>query len=327
MKAVVISQPGGLEALEYRDIPDPVPGPEDLLVQVKAAGLNRADLQQRRGGYPQPGPKPEYEIPGLEFAGEVIGMGERVEGFVIGERVMGLLAGGGYAEQVVIHQRLAMKVPATLTWEEAGATPEVYITAHDALLQCGLVSGEHVLIHAAGSGVGVAAIQIAKTLGATFVAGTAGSDEKLERAKALGLDLGINYNTQDFADEVLAATSGRGVDVVLDVVGASYWDRNMKAMALRGRLVLVGLMGGAKTEANIGVLLQKRLQVRGTTLRARPLEEKGYATRAFEKQVLPHIASGRVRVIVEAAFPLSEAGKAQEVLETNANFGKVVLLP
>jgi len=238
---------------------------------------------------------------------------------------MGLLAGGGYAEQVAIHHRLAMKVPESLSWHEAGATPEVYITAHDALRQCDFVAGESVLIHAAGSGVGVAAIQIARLMGASLVVGTAGSAEKLAKAKQLGLDACINYRDQDFAVETLAATGGRGVDVVLDVIGASYWERNMRALAPKGRMVIVGLMGGATTQANLGMLLTKRLQVRGTTLRARPLEEKALATRAFEKSVLPHVASGRVRVVVDRVFALAEAAEAQKYMEANANFGKIVL--
>ena len=244
MKAIVIAQPGGPEVLTYQDVPNPVPGPEDLLIRVHATALNRADILQRMGGYPQPGPKPAHDIPGLEFAGEVIRIGDRVQGFAVGERVMGLLPGAGYAEQVITHQRLAMKVPESLSWHEAGATPEVYITAHDALLQCGLVAGESVLIHAAGSGVGVAAIQIAKMMGASVVIGTAGSAEKLAQAKALGMDFGANYKTQDFAEVALEATGGRGVDVVLDVIGADYLEKNFRALALKGRMVIVGLMGG-----------------------------------------------------------------------------------
>lgn len=325
MKAIVITQPGGPEVLQMNEVPDPEPGPEYLLVAVKATALNRADLLQRVGGYPQPGPKPAHEIPGMEYAGAVLSVGARVEGFAPGDRVMGLLAGGGYAEQVATHFRLAMKAPQNLSWEEAGATPEVYITAHDALLQCGLVAGETVLIHAAGSGVGVAAVQIAKMMGASLVIGTAGSAEKLAQAASLGLDVGVNYREQDFAAEVLKATSGRGVDVILDVIGAEYWDRNMKALALKGRMILVGLMGGNSTNANIGVLLQKRASVRGTTLRARPIEEKGAATRAFEKSVVPHLASGRIKVVVDRVFPLAEAAAAHEYMATNQNFGKIVL--
>ncbi|MCC6959219.1 MAG: NAD(P)H-quinone oxidoreductase [Dehalococcoidia bacterium] len=325
MRAVVITKPGGPEVLQMQEVPDPIAGPEDLLVRVRATALNRADLLQRQGGYPQPGPKPAFEVPGLEYAGEVLAVGARVEGFAVGDRVMGLLAGGGYAEQVVTHHRLAMKVPANLSWQEAGATPEVYITAHDALRQCGLVSGETVLIHAAGSGVGVAAIQIAKAMGASLVAGTAGSAAKLEQAQALGLDVAVNYGEQDFAAAVLEATGGRGVDVILDVIGPEYWERNMKALALRGRVVLVGMLGGGATGVSLGPLMAKRASVRGTTLRARPLEEKADATRAFEKSVLPHIAAGRVKVVVDRVYPLAEAAAAHEYLASNQNFGKVAL--
>jgi putative PIG3 family NAD(P)H quinone oxidoreductase len=325
VKAIVITQPGGTDVLQLQDVPDLQPGAEELLVQVRATALNRADLMQRMGGYPQPGPKPRFEIPGLEYSGEVVAVGERVEGFRAGDRVMGLLAGGGYAEQVVTHQRLAMRVPDALSWEEAGATPEVYITAHDALVQCGLIAGESVLVHAAGSGVGVAAIQIAKAMGAAQVIGTAGSADKLERARSLGLDTGVNYREEDFAQRTLDATGGRGADVILDVIGAEYWERNMRALAPKGRLILVGLMGGNSTNANIGVLLQKRASVRGTTLRARPLEEKAATTKLFEKSVIPHLASGRVKVVIDRVFPLSEAGAAHEYMATNQNFGKIVL--
>ncbi len=328
MKAIVIERPGTEGALAWRDVPEPLSGPDDLLVAVRACALNRADLLQRLGGYPQPGPRPEFEIPGLEFAGEVLEAGARVEGFAPGDRVMGLLAGGGYAERVSVHHRLAVRVPDALGWREAGATPEVFITAHDALLQCGLQSGERVLVHAAGSGVGVAAIQIAKLMGAAQTLGTAGSAEKLERAAALGLDVGVNYREADFTEAVLDATGGEGVDVVLDVIGADYWERNLRVLARQGRMVLVGLMGGgAVAGASLGPLLMKRLQVRGTTLRARPLEQKAQATRAFEKSVLPHLASARVKVVVDSVYPLREAAAAQARMEANANFGKIVLEP
>ncbi len=328
MKAIVIEKTDGGGALVYRDVPDPLAGPDDLLVSVRACALNRADILQRMGGYPQPGPKPEFEIPGLEFAGEVMEAGARVEGFAPGDRVMGLLPGGGYAELVSVPQRLAVPVPDSLSWREAGATPEVFITAHDALRQCDLRAGERALIHAVGSGVGVAAVQIAKVMGAAQVIGTAGSADKLERANRLGLDVGVNYRERDFAEAALEATDGVGVDVVLDVIGAAYWERNLRALARQGRMVEVGLMGGAVAEsASLGPLLQKRLQVRGTTLRARPLEQKAQATRAFEKSVLPHIATGRIKVVVDSAYPLREAAAAQARMEANANFGKIVLEP
>ena len=328
MKAIVIEKSGAGGSLVYRDVPDPSVGPDDLLVAVRACALNRADVLQRMGGYPQPGPKPEFEIPGLEYAGEVVEAGSRVEGFAPGDRVMGLVPGGGYAELVSVPQRLALKVPDSLGWQEAGATPEVYITAHDALLQCNLQAGERVLIHAVGSGVGVAGVQIAKAMGASQVFGTAGSAEKLASAAALGLDVGVNYHEQDFAEVVREATDGAGVDVVLDVIGADYWERNLRALARQGRMIEVGLMSGADLEnASLGPLLMKRLQVRGTTLRARPLEQKAQATRAFEKSVLPHIASGRIKVVVDSVYPLSEAAAAQAHMEANANFGKIVLEP
>ncbi len=328
MKAVVIEKADAGGSLVYRDVPDPVAGPDDLLVAVRACALNRADVLQRMGGYPQPGPRPEFEIPGLEYAGEVLEAGARVEGFAPGDRVMGLLPGGGYAERVSVPQRLAVRVPDSLGWREAGATPEVFITAHDALLQCGLQAGERVLVHAVGSGVGVAAVQIAKVMGASQVIGTAGSADKLERAAALGLDVGVNYREADFAEAVLEATDGAGADVVLDVIGADYWERNLRALARQGRMVLVGLMGGGVAEsASLGPFLMKRLQVRGTTLRARPLEQKAQATRAFEKSVLPHIAAGRITVVIDRVYPLREAAAAQAHMEANANFGKIVLEP
>ncbi|MYD28675.1 MAG: NAD(P)H-quinone oxidoreductase [Dehalococcoidia bacterium] len=328
MKAIVIEKSDAGGSLVYRDVPDPVVGPDDLLVAVRACALNRADVLQRMGGYPQPGPRPEFEIPGLEYAGEVVEAGVRVEGFAPGDRVMGLVPGGGYAELVSVPQRLALKVPDSLSWQEAGATPEVYITAHDALLQCNLQAGERVLIHAVGSGVGVAGVQIAKAMGASQVIGTAGSAEKLTSAAELGLDVGVNYHEEDFAEVVGETTGGAGVDVVLDVIGADYWEQNLRALARQGRMVEVGLMSGAALEnASLGPLLMKRLQVRGTTLRARPLEQKAAATRAFEKSVLPHIASGRIKVVVDSVYPLSEAAAAQAYMEANANFGKIVLEP
>ncbi|MDE2668268.1 MAG: NAD(P)H-quinone oxidoreductase [Chloroflexota bacterium] len=328
MKAIVIEKSDAGGSLVYRDVPDPIVGPDDLLVAVRACALNRADVLQRMGGYPQPGPRPEFEIPGLEYAGEVVEAGARVEGFAPGDRVMGLVPGGGYAELVSVPQRLALKVPDSLSWQEAGATPEVYITAHDALLQCNLQAGERVLIHAVGSGVGVAGVQIAKAMGASQVIGTAGSAEKLASAAELGLDVGVNYHEEDFAEVVRDATGGAGVDVVLDVIGAAYWEQNLRALARQGRMVEVGLMSGAELEnASLGPLLMKRLQVRGTTLRARPLEQKAAATRAFEKSVLPHIASGRIKVVVDSVYPLAEAAAAQAYMEANANFGKIVLEP
>jgi NADPH:quinone reductase len=325
VKAVVIPEYGAPEVLSLREIPDPACGPEDLVVRVRATALNRADLLQRRGLYPQPGPKAEFEVPGLEFAGEVESLGARVSGFATGDRVMGLLAGGGYAEKIVVHHRLASQIPDSLTFEQAASVPEAFITAHDALAQCDFACGETVLVHAAGSGVGTAAIQVARAMGAALVIGTAGSKEKLDAARALGLDVGIDYKTESFADRVLEATGGRGVDVVIDFVGASYLEGNLRALAEKGRMVIVGLMGGFSGELPLGMLMQKRLAIRGTLLRARSLEEKAAATRAFEKSVLPHLASGRIRTVVDRSFALAAAADAHRLMESNANFGKIVL--
>lgn len=325
MKAIVIPEYGAPEVLILREIPDPAPGPEDIVVRVRATALNRADLLQRRGLYPQPGPKPEFEVPGLEFAGDVVARGSRVTGWAEGDRVMGLLAGGGYAERVVVHERLASRIPANLSFEDAAAVPEAFITAHDALVQCSLVCGESVLVHAAGSGVGTAAIQVAKAMGASIVLGTAGSAAKLAAARELGLDVGIDYKTENFAERVAEATAKRGVDVLIDFVGASYLESNIRSLAEKGRMVVVGLMGGFSGDLPLGMLMQKRLTVRGTLLRSRSLEEKAAATRAFEKSVLPHLASGRIRAVVDKVFALAEAAEAHRLMEANANFGKIVL--
>lgn len=327
MKAIVIERAEGVGRLVYQDIPDLVPGPEDLLVAVKATALNRADLLQRRGNYPQPGPGSEYEVPGLEFAGEVVAIGNRVDGFAPGDRVMALVTGGAYAEQALVHYRHAVKVPRGLSWHEAGATPEVFITAHDALMQCDLKAGESVLIHAAGSGVGTAAVQIAKMLGASQVFGTASSADKLDRARELGLDIGINYRDQQFPDVIKEVTGGRGVDVILDVVGADYLAGNLSSLAVQGRMIIVGLMGGARTEVNLGVIQSRRLHVMGTGLRSRPHEERAAAVQSFAKSVLPHIGSGRMRVVIDRVIPLSETQAGHEYMETNANFGKIVVEP
>jgi len=325
MRAVVITKHGDPEVLELVEVPDPACGSEDLRVRVHATALNRADLLQRRGLYPQPGPAPEFEIPGLEYAGEVLEVGERADGFAVGDRVMGILAGGGYAETVVIHHRLAVAVPDALSFTDAAAVPEAFITAHDALDQCGLRAGASVLVHAAGSGVGVAAIQIARVAGATPIIGTAGSDAKLEAAAALGLDVMIDYKTKDFAAETLAATDGAGVDIIVDFVGASYLERNVRALAEKGRLIVIGMLGGIKAELNLAALLAKRGHIIGTLLRARPLEEKAAATRAFEAAVVPHLAAGRVRPVVDRVFAFDDVVEAHRYMETNANFGKIVL--
>ncbi len=324
MRAAVISEPGGPEVFRIQDIEDPVPGPEDVLVDVRATALNRADLLQRRGRYNGPHGTRD-DLPGLEMAGVVAAVGERVDTVAPGDRVFGLLGGGGYAQRVVTHHRTVATIPDNLSFTDAAAVPEVFITAYDALFNhCNLSMGEAALIHAAGSGVATAAIQLAHHTGATTF-GTAGSAEKLAKAADLGLDVGINYQQEDFAEVIKERTHGRGVDVILDVIGASYWERNLASLVIQGRMVIVGTLGGATLETNLGLLMGKRLRVHGTTLRMRPLEEKIAVTQQFKKHVLPLLADGRVRPIVDRVLPLEEVSEAHRYMESNANFGKIVL--
>jgi len=324
MQAAVVTEPGGPEVFQIQDVPPPIPGPEDVLVAVHASALNRADLLQRMGRYPGP-PGTRDDIPGLEMSGTVEAVSDRVTSWQVGDRVMALLGGGGYGGQVVVHERLLMPVPDDLDLATAAAIPEVFLTAYDAMFaQCELAMGERVLIHAAGSGVGTAAIQLAAAQG-NRIFGTAGSDDKLARASELGMDVGINYHDADFAEVVTEQTAGAGVQVVLDVIGAPYWAQNLRALAIRGRMVIVGMMGGSKVEVNLGALMGKRLRVHGTVLRARPLEEKAALTQQFVSRVLPLFESGTVRPIVDREFPLAEVSEAHRYMETNANFGKIIL--
>ena len=324
MQAAIVSEPGGPEVFQFRELPDPVPGPEDALVAVHATALNRADLLQRLGRYP--GPKgTRDDLPGLEMAGIVEAVGERVSAWQPGDRVMALLGGGGYGSKLAIHERMLMPVPPNLDLDQAASIPEVFLTAYDGLFtQCELSMGESVLIHAAGSGVGTAAIQLAAAQGCR-VFGTAGSAEKLERAGELGLNVGINYHDEDFAEVIRDRTDGAGVNVILDVIGAPYWHQNLAALALRGRMVIVGTLGGGKLEVNLGALMAKRARVHGTLLRARPLEEKATLTQDFIAQVLPLFRNETLTPIVDRVFPLTEVAEAHRYMETNANFGKIVL--
>jgi len=324
MRAAVITEPGGPDVLKVMEVDDPVPGPEDILVDVKASALNRADMLQRQGAYPAPFGSPS-EIPGLEFSGVVLEAGDRVDSLKEGDRVFGLLGGGGYASRTITHHRMAVKIPTGWDFVQAAATPEVYLTAYDALFNRGnLQMGESVLVHAAGSGVGTAAVQLARQAGA-FVFGTAGSAEKLAGATDLGMNVGINYHEQDFAEVIKEVTSGAGVDVLIDFIGAPYWDKNIASLAVLGRLVEVGLMGGTKMEVDLRPLMAKRLQVCGTGLRGRTLGEKLEVTAQFRRHVLPHLASGSMKPIVDRTFPLEEVAEAHKYMETNANFGKIVL--
>lgn len=323
VKALRITRPGGPEVLEIAEVPAPQPRADELLVRVRAAGLNRADLLQRRGHYPPPQGYPE-EIPGLEFAGEIAALGTDVSRFRMGQRVFGLTGGGAQAELAVIPAPLAMTVPEALSDIEAGGIPEAYITAHDALFtQASLAAGDTVLVHAVGSGVGIAAMQIAQASGSR-VFGTSRHAPKLERAVELGLDVPIDVTKELFDDAVMRATHGRGVDVIIDFVGADYFERNLNALALKGRLVFVSTLSGASTHMAINVIMRKRLRLVGTMLRHRPLEEKVAATRSFANAVLPLLAGQSVKVPIDRVFPLERAADAHGYMEANENFGKVV---
>jgi putative PIG3 family NAD(P)H quinone oxidoreductase len=327
MRAVIISGRSGLDCLEDRDVPEPQPQGGEVRVRVRACGVNRADSLQARGRYPAPAGAPA-DIPGLEFAGEVDALGPGVTGpLKVGDRVFGILGGGGQAEYVVTHERMALPIPANLDFVEAAAVPEVFLTAHDALVTQGrLGPGERVLIQAVGSGVGTAAAQIAHAMGCT-VFGTSRTAAKLEKARPLGLDVGIATAQDDFADVVDRHTGGAGVEVVLDLVGSQALEGNLGALAVRGRLVLVGLLSGHQAPLDLGLLLRKRITVVGTTLRGRPLEEKIAVTRLFANQVLPWLARGVVRPVVDSVFALEQAKEAYGRMESNQSFGKVILRP
>lgn len=326
MRALVIAAPGGLEALEVREVVRPRAIGDRVRVRVYAAALNRADVLQRRGLYPAP-PGAPADIPGLEFAGEVEQLGAEARRWRIGQRVFGITGGGAQAEYVVVPENTLAEIPANLDWPEAAAVPEAFITAHDALFtQAGLQMGERVLIHAAGSGVGLAAVQLARAAGAT-VFGTARTAAKLERAREYGLDEAIiaTGDPQAFADAVRERTGGAGVSVILDLVGAKYLAANLDALAPQGRLLFVGTLAGAHAPLDFRQVMAKRLRLIGTVLRSRSTEEKARATRLFAAHVVPLLARGVARPVVDSIFPLIEARAAHARMESNESFGKIVL--
>ncbi len=323
MKAIVFDQPGDESVLRLGDAPDPELGADCVRLRVRACAVNRADLLQRQGMYPPPpGASP---ILGLECAGEVAELGAGVRGWKIGDRAMALLAGGGYAEQVVAHAGSLLPVPERFTWEQAACLPEVYLTVFLTVFQLGgLREGGAVLVHGGGSGIGTATIQLAKRAGATVIA-TAGSDEKCQRCLALGADAAVNYRSGDFVAAAQQATSGRGVDIVLDSIGAPYLERNLTALAIGGRLVLIGLMGGAKAELNLALLLARRLSVIGSTLRARPVEEKAELVTAFLARFGDALAVGAIAPVVDRVLPLAAAAEAHRAMKASEHFGKIAL--
>jgi putative PIG3 family NAD(P)H quinone oxidoreductase len=312
--------------VELAEIERPEPSRGEVLVRVRAAAMNRADLLQRRGLYPPP-PGYRDDVPGLELAGEVEALGAGVSGWKAGDRVMAIAAGEAQAEYAVVHERMLLRVPDGLSLPDAGAIPEAGMTAHDAMFTIGgLRPGATVLIHAVGSGVATAAVQIAKAAGATTI-GTSRTADKLEKARALGLDHGILVGREEpkFADEVRRLTGRRGAALVLDFVGAAYAPENVAALAPGGRIVVIGTMGGNKGPVDLRLLMQARASITGTVLRPRPLEEKIAATQAFGRDVLPLVAAGRVRPVVDEVLPAARAAEAHERMERNDSFGKIVL--
>ena len=323
MRAVVLRSHGGPDVLQFEDVASPIIGEQDILVTVAATALNRADLLQRMGFYPNPFPSGP-EIPGLEFAGTVAAIGEKVTAWSIGDRVMGITSGGAYAEQLAIHERQAMAVPSGMSLHDAAGIPEVFITAWDALVvQGGLTSGRWAMVHAGASGVGTAAIQICKAIGARIVVTCSGG--KVEACRALGADVVVDYGTQDFVTEVAAATGGAGVDVILDVIGGDYVERNVASLAVKGHIIQVGVMAGKPVSFNVGLLLGKRATITGTVLRARPLEEKIAISQRFASEMLPLFDSGELKPVIDSTYAFAEIASAHEYMATNGNVGKIVI--
>ncbi|WP_328554483.1 MULTISPECIES: NAD(P)H-quinone oxidoreductase [unclassified Streptomyces] len=324
MYAITIPEPGGPEALVWDEVPDPVPAEGEVLVEVVASAVNRADLLQRQGMYnPPPGASP---YPGLECSGRIVAVGTGVLGWAVGDEVCALLAGGGYAQKVAVPAGQLLPVPAGLDLKQAAALPEVTCTVwSNVFMVAHLRPAETLLVHGGSSGIGTMAIQLGKAVGAK-VAVTAGTKAKLDLCAELGADILINYREQDFVEEIERATGGAGADVILDNMGAKYLDRNVRALAVNGRLAIIGMQGGIKAELNIATLLNKRAAVSATSLRARPLSEKAAIVAAVREHVWPLIDAGQVRPVVDRELPMSDAAEAHRVLEESSHIGKVLLV-
>lgn len=324
MHAIVIERPGDADVLRWTRVEDPAPGPGEILIDVVASAVNRADIMQRQGFYDPPQGAPPY--PGLECSGHIAALGEGVSGWRVGDEVCALLSGGGYAERVAVPAGQVLAVPDGIPVAEAATLPEVACTIEANVFLLGrLQPAETFLVHGGASGIGTMAIQLAREHGARVLC-TAGTAEKLERCRSLGADVAVNYREEDFAARVRAETGGRGVDVILDNMGASYLPRNVDALAVGGRLLVIGLQGGRKGELDLGKLLSKRAAVHATSLRARPAEEKARIVAATRDHVWPLIATGAVKPVIDRTVPLSEAARAHRVVEDSAHVGKVLLL-
>jgi putative PIG3 family NAD(P)H quinone oxidoreductase len=323
MRAVIAPDPGGPEALVVADLPDPTPSSGEVVIDMTATAVNRADTLQRQGRYPPP--PGASDVLGLECSGVVSAVGPGVDGWAVGDRVCALLAGGGYAEKVLVPAGQVMPVPAGLELVTAGALPEVACTVwSNVFMIAGLQQGETLLVHGGGGGIGTFAIQLAHALGA-FVITTAGSQEKLDVCRSLGADVTVNYREQDFVEEVRTATDGQGADVILDNMGASYLSRNLDALAPEGRLVVIGLMGGTKGELDLGALLRKRAAVLATSLRGRPPADKAAICASVVEHVWPLVSDGSVRTLVHTTLPLEEVAEAHRIMEASDHIGKIVL--
>jgi putative PIG3 family NAD(P)H quinone oxidoreductase len=323
MRAITIPTPGDADALVLDDVPTPEIAADEVLVQVAAAGVNRADLMQRQGFYPPPPGASAY--PGLEVSGTISALGSEVTGWAVGDQVCALLSGGGYAEQVAVPAAQLLPVPAGVSLVDAAALPEVVSTVwSNVFLTANLQPGQTILIHGGSSGIGTMAIQLARAVGAR-IAVTAGTSDKLEACRELGAEILVNYREQDFVEVLSDATQGSGADVILDNIGAKYLARNVSALAVSGRLVVIGLQGGVKAELDLGALLRKSAAVIATSLRGRPADEKAAIVAAVREHVWPLIESGQVKPIVHRTFPLAEAANAHRELESGANIGKVLL--
>ncbi|MEO8200179.1 MAG: NAD(P)H-quinone oxidoreductase [Gemmatimonadota bacterium] len=320
MRAVIYRGAGGTDVIQLAEAPTPEPAEHQVRVRVHAAGLNRSDIHQRRGNYPAP-PGWPTNIPGLEYAGEVEKSGPMVTRWRVGDRVMGLVGGGAQAESVVVHEDESMAIPEGMSFRDAAAIPEAFLTAFDALTTRGrLQSGERVLIHAVGSGVGTAAVQLARRQGASSILGTSRTADKLERAKAYGLDVGIDTRSESFRDKV-----GHPIDVVLDVLGGSAFADNLAVLAPRGRLVLLGFLGGTTANIDLSPVLRKRLEIIGSVMRIRSVRERIELIRDFSRAALPGFVDGTLRPVVGGVMPMTEIARAHEEMERNETFGKVIL--